>query len=67
LPFSFCYRWALSQHLFFSRLCRRCAIDNEPDRQGTKKRVRTSLGTKEVSVARQRRDTLFARYQAKLN
>ena len=30
----------------------------------TKRRVRTSLGTKEVSIARQRRDALFARYHA---
>jgi len=31
----------------------------------TKKRVRQSLGTKKVALARQRRDGLFARYQAK--
>jgi len=31
----------------------------------TKKRVRQSLGTKKVALARQRRDDLFARYQPK--
>ena len=31
----------------------------------SRKRIRQSLGTKKIALARQRRDALFARYQAK--